>query len=115
MDQAVEAPTAGVPVQPRAVDHPGLNLTPPQYVLMPPGHYSNPLDNMIAAATRLAALSIQDESPTAMEIRRAGELLQTAVAQQAAYSYSREWIHSTPRPSRSYSRHIDSPALSSSE
>jgi hypothetical protein len=50
-----------------------------------------------------------------MEIRRAGELLQTAVAQQAAYSYSRERIHSTPRPSRSYSRHIDEPAVSSSE
>ena len=37
------------------------------------------------------------------------------MAQQAAYSYSRDRIHSTPRPSRSYSRHIDSPAVSSTE
>ena len=92
-----------------------MNTTPPQYVPTPPGHYSNPLDNMIAAATRLAALPVEGESPTAIETRRARELLQTAVAQQAAYSYSRERIHSTPRPSRSYSRHIDSPAVSSSE
>ena len=70
---------------------------------------------MIAAATRLAALPVEGESPAAMEIRRAGELLQTAVAQQAAYLYSRDRIHSTPRPSRSYSRHIESPAVSSSE
>ena len=46
-----------------------------------------------------------------MEIRRAGELLQTALAQQASYSHK---IHSTPRPSRSYSRHIDEPTVSSS-
>ena len=43
------------------------------------------------------------------------ELLQTAVAQQAAYLYSRERIHSTPRHSRSYSWRIESPAVSSSE
>ena len=34
--------------------------------------------------------------------------------QQQGYSYSRERIHSTPRPSRSYSRHINEPAVSSS-
>ena len=49
-----------------------------------------------------------------VETRRARELLQTALTQQQAYSYSRERIHSTPRPSRSYSRHIDEPAVSSS-
>ena len=85
------------------------------HVLMPPSHFSNPLDNMIAAATRLAALPVQDESPAVMEIQRVGETLQTVVAQHAAYSYSHDRIHSTPRPSRSYSRHIDEPALSSSE
>ena len=47
-------------------------------------------------------------------MRRARELLQTALVQQQAYSYSRSRIHSTPRPSRSYSRHIDEPAVSSS-
>ena len=70
---------------------------------------------MIAAATQLAALPMEGESLAAMEIWRACELLQTAVAQQAAYSYSQDCIHSTPRPSKSYSRHIDSPAVSSSE
>ena len=64
---------------------------------------------------RLAALCVEGVYPAAMETRRAKELLQTAVAQQAAYSYSRERIHSTPRPSRSYSRHMDSPAVSSSD
>jgi hypothetical protein len=43
------------------------------------------------------------------------ELLQTMVVQQAAYSYSRERIHSTPRQSRSYSWRIELPAVSSSE
>ena len=86
----------------------------PQYVPTPPGHYSNPLDNIVAAASRLAALPIEGESPVAVETRRARELLQTALTQQQAYSYSRERIHSTPRPSRSYSRHIDEPAVSSS-
>src|SRR4051812_16297356 len=48
-------------------------------------------------------------------MRRARELLQIVVAQQAAYSYSHERIHSTPHLSWSYSRHIESPAVSSSE
>ena len=72
------------------------------------------MDNIVAAASRLAALPIEGESPVAVETRRARELLQTALTQQQAYSYSRERIHSTPRPSRSYSRHIDEPAVSSS-
>ena len=114
VDWAIEAPMAGEPVQPRAADPPCLNLTPPQHVPTPLGHFSNPLDNMIAAATRLAALPTQDESPAAMEIRQAEELLQTAVAQHASYSYSCDRIHSTPRPSRSYSMHIDEPAMSRS-
>jgi len=110
-----ETPAAGAPVQPRVADPPRLNLTPPQRVPTPPGHFSNPLDNMIAAASRLAALPVQGESPAVVEARKALELLQTAVAHQAAYSHSREKIHSTPRPSRSYSRHLESPAVSSSE
>ena len=77
----VEAPGTGALAQPRTTEPPRLNTTPPQHVLTPPGHYSNPLDNMITAATRLAALPVEGESPAAMEIRRAGELLQTAVAQ----------------------------------
>src|SRR5918995_2118953 len=70
---------------------------------------------MVATAARLAALPIDGDSPTAVETRRVRELLQTALAQQDAYSYSRDRIHSTPRPSRSpsYSSHMDSADMSS--
>ena len=93
---------------------PRVNTAPPQYIQTPPGHYSNPLENMIVVA-RLAALPVDGDSPAAVETRRVRELLQTALAQQEAYSYSQDMIHSTPRPSRipSYSRHMDSAAVSS--
>ena len=70
---------------------------------------------MVAAAARLAALPIDGDSPTAIEIRWVRELLQTALAQQEAYSYSQDRIHSTPRPGRSpsYSRHMVSATGSS--
>ena len=70
---------------------------------------------MVAAAARLAALPIDGDSPTAVETRRVRELLQTALAQQEAYSYSQDRIHSTPRPGRSpsYSRHMVSATGSS--
>ena len=45
------APGTGAPVQPCTMDPPCQNNIPPQHVLTPPGHYSNPLDNMIAAAS----------------------------------------------------------------
>ena len=94
---------------------PRVNTAPPQYVPTPLGHYSNPLENMIAVAARLAALPIDGDSPTTIETRRVRELLKTALAQQEAYSYSRDKIHSTPHPSRSpsYSSHMDSVAVSS--
>ena len=82
----VKVPGMGTPVQPRAMDPPLQNI-PPQHVSTPPGHYSNPLDNIVAAASRLAALPVDGESPVAMETRRARELLQTALTQQQAYSY----------------------------
>ena len=80
----------------------------------PPGHFLTPLDNMIAVASRLAAILMEGDSLAAVETRRARDLLQTAVVQQQAYSYSRDRIHSTPRPSKSYSRHMDEPEVSSS-
>ena len=94
---------------------PRVNPAPPQYVPIPPDHYANPLENMVAAAARLAALPIDGDSPTAVETRRVRELLQTALVQQEAYSYSRDRIHSTPRPGRSpsYSRHMVSATGSS--
>lgn len=94
-----EAPGTGAPVQPRAADATRLNNVPPQHMQIPLGHYSNPVDNMIAAATRLAAIPIEGESPAAVETRRARDLLQMAVTQQQAYSRSHERIHSTPRVS----------------
>ena len=97
------------------MEPPRVNTAPPYYTPTPPGHFSNPLENLIAASACLAALPMEGDSPTAIETRRVIELLQTALAQQEAYSYSRDRIHSTPRPSRSpsYSRHIDSAAVSS--
>ena len=108
-----EAPGAGAPVQPRLVDPPRQNNIVALHVPTPPGHYSNPMDNIVAAASRLAAIPIEGDSPVAVETRRVKELLQTALVQQEAYSYSRDRIHSTPRPSRSYSRRMDEPTVSS--
>ena len=51
----------------------------------------------------------------AVETRNVIELLRMAVAQQAAYSYSSDHVHSTPRQSRSYSQCIELPTVSSSE
>ena len=82
-----EAPGAA-PDQPRAMDPPRRTDNPPQYVATPPGHFSSPLDNKIAAASCLAAISMEGESPTAVETRQARDLLQTAMVQQQAYSYS---------------------------
>ena len=77
----VGAPGAGAPVQPRTMDPPRQNNIVPQYVPTPPGHYSNPLDNIVAAASRLAALPTDGESPVAVEARRARDLLQTTLNQ----------------------------------
>ena len=76
----VATPGAGTPVQPRVMEPPRMNTAPPQYVPTPPGHYSNPLENMIAAVARLAALPTEGDSPMAIETQRVRELLQTALA-----------------------------------
>ena len=110
-----EAPGTGAPVQPRWMDPPHQNTIIPQAVSTPPGHYSNSMDNLVAVIARLEAIPIEGDSPQAVETRRVKELLRTALVQQEAYSYSRDRIHSTPRPSRSYSRHMDEPAVSSNE
>ena len=69
---------------------------------------------MISVASCLVAIPMEGDSLAAVETRRARDLLQTAVVQQHAYSYSRDIIHSIPRPSKSYSRHMDEPEVSSS-
>src|SRR3954463_4583479 len=105
-------PGTGAPVQPRVADLPPPNPEP-RIVNIPSDHYSNPLDNLVAAAARLEAIPIEGDSLQAVETRRVKELLRTALAQQETYSYSRERIHSTPRPNRSYSRHMEEQAESS--
>ena len=70
---------------------------------------------MVAAATRLGTIPIPDGRPFAEEVRNAIGYLQTAVAQQEKYTYSRSHVHSTPIPSHSYSRRIESPAISSND
>ena len=108
------APRTGTPDQPQVMVPPRRTDNSPQYTTPPLGHFSTPLDNMITSASRLAAITMEGESPAAVETRRARDLLQTAMVQQHAYSYSRDKIHSTPHPSKSYSRHMDEPVVSSS-
>ena len=45
----VAALGVGTPVQPQVMGPPCMNTAPPQYVPTPTVHYSNPLENMIAA------------------------------------------------------------------
>lgn len=63
----VEAPRTGAPDQARMMDLPQQNHDPPQYVPTPLGHFPTPLDNMIFAATRLAAIPMEGDSPTAID------------------------------------------------
>ena len=88
----ITTPRAEALVQPRAMEPPRMNTTPPHYTPIPLRHFSNPLENLIATSARLAALSMEGDSPTTIETRRVRELLQTALAQQDAYSYIRDRI-----------------------
>ena len=100
---------------------PHMSVAPPRYVPIPEGHFSNPMENLIAASARLAALPVGGDDPTVVETRRIRELIQTALAQQEIYSYNRDRFNSAPPPwmvpprqnrSQSYSRHIGSEVLS---
>ena len=75
MVNRAEAPVTGALVQPHMMDPLHQNNILSQYIPTPPGHYSNPLENMIAAATRLEALPIDGDSPTAVKTRQVRELL----------------------------------------
>ena len=54
-----EAPGTGAPVQPRPMNPPRQNIVIPQAVSTPPGHYSNPMDNLVAAAAQLEAILLK--------------------------------------------------------
>ena len=59
-------PRTGAPDQPQVMGPPPRTDNPRRYTTRPPGHFSTPLDNMIAAASRLAAIPIEGESPAAI-------------------------------------------------
>ena len=77
----VEAPGPGAMVQPRLMEPPRQNIVIPPPVQTPPGHYSNPMDNLVAAAARLEAIPVEGDTPQAIETRRVKELLRTALIQ----------------------------------
>ena len=91
---------------------PPLTHSPPRRFQTPRGHFSNPVDNMLAATQNMEALPMNGNSPIVVEARNAIEMLKTAVVQQAQYSYSRDRMHSTPYTSKGHN--VESPAVSSS-
>lgn len=60
---------------------PHLVQTPLQHILTPPGHFSYPVVNLVAAATRLTAFPITGESLLMVQARNAIKLLQTVIVQ----------------------------------
>lgn len=75
------------------------------------GHYSNPIDNVLAATHNLAMIPINGNSPLEIEARKGIDMLKTSVTQQANYSNMTNRLPSTPYNSRSgRNRHGDSPA-----
>ena len=113
--RTTEIPGSRAAAQRQQLDPPRRNQNPPPLYPTPPGHYSNPAENMVAAATRLDTIPIPDEAPYAEEVRNAIGYLRTVMAQQEKYNYSWSRVHSTPIHSRSYSRCYESLAVSSSE
>ena len=79
----------------------------------PRGHFSNPVDNVLAATRHLESLSIYGNSLDEIEARNAIEMLKTVVVQHAQYSHSLDRLHSTPQVSHTRSRHEDLPAVTS--
>ena len=59
----IEVPGPGGTVQPRLMEPPQQNIVIPPPVQTPPGHYSNPMDNLVAAAARLEAIPVEGDSP----------------------------------------------------
>ncbi|KAI4994234.1 hypothetical protein ZWY2020_029282 [Hordeum vulgare] len=79
----------------------------------PWGHFSNPVDNMLAATRHMESLPIYGNTPAEIEARNAIEMLKTAVVQHAQYSHSLDRLHSTPQASHTRSRHEDFPVVTS--
>ena len=66
---------AGGPAQRQEMPPPHMSMVPPRYVPVPEGHFSNPMENLIAVSARLAALPVDGDDPTAVETRRIRELV----------------------------------------
>lgn len=79
-------PSLAQPHQP--VPHPPPVRATPDRFMTPVGHFSNPIDNLLAAATNFDAHPIAGSTPMEREALHAIELLKTTVAQHANYSYS---------------------------
>ncbi|KAI5001229.1 hypothetical protein ZWY2020_011286 [Hordeum vulgare] len=79
----------------------------------PQFHFSNPVDNVLAATRHLESLPIQGNTPVEREARNAVEMLKTAVVQNAQFSHSLERLHSTHQASYTRSRPEDQPAVNS--
>lgn len=77
------------------------------------GHFSNPVDNVLAATRHLESLPIYGNSQAEIEARNAIEMLKTAVVQHAQYSHGLDRLHSTPQASHTRSRHEDLPVVNS--
>ncbi|KAI5012936.1 hypothetical protein ZWY2020_025202 [Hordeum vulgare] len=80
---------------------------------MPEGHFSNPVDNVLAATRHLESLPIYGNTPAEIEARNTIEMLKTAVVQNAQFSHSLDWLHSTPQVSHTRSQPEDQPAITS--
>ncbi|KAI4996004.1 hypothetical protein ZWY2020_040506 [Hordeum vulgare] len=79
----------------------------------PRGHFSNPVDNVLAATRHSESLPIHGNTPAEIEARNAIEMLKTAVVQNTEFSHSLDRLHSTPQASRTRSRPEDQPAITS--
>ncbi|KAI4972727.1 hypothetical protein ZWY2020_003652 [Hordeum vulgare] len=79
----------------------------------PQGHFSTPVDNVLAATRHLESLPIHSNIRAEIEARKAIEMLKTAVVQNAQFSHSLERLHSTPQASYTRSRPDDQPAVNS--
>ncbi|KAI4965143.1 hypothetical protein ZWY2020_057383 [Hordeum vulgare] len=79
----------------------------------PRGHFSNPVNNVLAAIRHLESLPIYGNTPAEIEARNAIEMLKMVVVQHMQYSHSLDRLHSTPQASHTRSRHEDFPAVTS--
>src|SRR4051812_35612148 len=77
-------------ILPDTIDGP---LYTAEQLYIPPGHFSNPMENIMAATQYLNSLPIPGNSPGERVARQAIAWLQTTITQQAQYSVSCPHLH----------------------